>query len=272
MIQSNDQDFTLSTDNIKIHSGFSRTSLWRRLPDIDVGSGAVRTPEELAKIEAFNTNFGHAGPTYIRHLIGQKICDDPKHLLKEVDEIVAKLADGQSAGLRRAARPFAIAQRAGELAFEAGLIDDVAAVRRAIEMCWTTFLASDEAATANGSEAMLEGFKSWVQSQIDVTIISASSFEGAAPPSNSDGRGQVIGWYTDVQIILDWKLLESMKIPNTFGKRTALCKALEEIGALDRSSSKNIPYSSLPKEVGVLPNGGDKTVKNVRMYRDKLGV
>ncbi len=242
-----------------------------RFPDVDVSEGMDRTPEELAKIEACKKNYGLAGPLFIQYLFDAGICDDPLKLEKELEVIVAQLADGKTPGLRRAARPFALAQRAGELAVDAGLLDDVEAVRKGVKICWETFLKSDEAATANGSESLMDGFVSWANSQMDVTIISATGIPGYEP-SNSEGRGRVIGWYTDEQIIFDWKALEAMDIPNTYGKRSALTTALGEIGALDRGGASNIPYTSLPTEVGALPGGGDKRLKNMRVWRKKLGI
>lgn len=242
-----------------------------RFPDVDVSEGHDRTPQELEEIEACKRNYGHAGPVFIEYIFESGVCDDAHKLEKEVEEIVAKLAYGEKPGLRRAARPFALAQRAGELACAAGLLDDVDAVRRGVNLCWRIFLKSDEAATANGNEALMDGFVSWVNSQLDVTIIPASGRDGDTP-SNSDGRGRVIGWYTDAKIILDWKAIEAMDIPNTYGKRSALTKALDEINALDRSSASNIPYTSLPSEVGALPDGGTKRLKNLRLWRKELGI
>jgi hypothetical protein len=242
-----------------------------RIPDVDVTHGKTRTVKERKKLEACTKNYGHAGPVFIQYLFDQNIVDDAEKLEKEVLAIVKELSKGKHHGLERAARPFALAQRAGELACDAGLLDDVEAVRKGVKLCWETFLKSDEAATANGNESLMEGFVSWVNSQMDITIIPANGIPGHEP-SNSDGRGRVIGWYTDEQIIFDWKQLEAMDIPNTFGKRQALTTALAEIEALDRSSDRNIPYTSLPPEVGALPSGRDKRVKNMRVQRDRLGI
>ncbi|MCK8462405.1 DUF927 domain-containing protein [Aliiroseovarius sp. S1339] len=244
-----------------------------RFPDVDVGSGRDRTTAEIAKIEAVQQNYGYAGEDFIHHLMDR----DNSNLAKEVQTIVDTLADGRTPGIRRAARPFALAQRAGELAFEAGLLDELSAVRRGVLLCWESFLKSDEAATANGSESMLDSFRSWIGSEMDRTILAACAPDKddrvqGITPDNHDARGRVIGWYTPDTIYLDWKQLETLQIPGSFGKRAALCNALADIEALDRSSASNIPYTNLPEFVASVSDGVGRTTKNMRIKRKEFGV
>ncbi len=255
-----------------------------RFPDVDVGGGKARTPEEIAKLEACRKNYGHAGRAFVQYLRDSGVFHDPDQLEKDVNAIVAELANGKSPGIRRAARPFAVAQKAGELAIEAGLIgkDKEDARRRvsgAVKACWEAFLSSDEAASANGSESLFESFKSWLASEMDRTILRAGEEDREAEQgiyhNNHDARGRVIGWYTHDRIYLDWKQLETLQIPGSFGKRSALVKALDEKGVLEASSGSQAAFTTLPAHVASLTVDDEvvgKNIRNLRLKRGEIGI
>lgn len=256
-----------------------RGGLSARYPDIDVSEGIDVPDDKRAEVEVVRQNYGHAGAAYIRYIQGSGIAADAGALEREVIAIASKLARGRGSAMARAARPFAVAQRGGEIAADAGLLGDVTTAKKAIETAvqraWDTFTQSDEAGAASAGEAVLDTVKSFLQRQWDRTIISAgavsSTGESVGEADGMQARGTPIGWYDADYIYLDWKQLEDPgKLGLDIGKRNELVKALHK--AVERKSAREAPQAKLPAHVAQAADGDGRSVKNLKLKRAELGL
>ncbi|UOA23230.1 hypothetical protein DSM110277_01644 [Sulfitobacter pontiacus] len=265
---------------IESGGGKYRAGLVARFPDIDVSGGVSVDKVNRDIMEAVNHNYGHAGPAFIKYLISSGVVKDKAKLVREVDAIIAQLSQGKAAVIARAAKPFAIAQRAGELAADALLLgDDIAAakhaVRTAVKAAWDVFSSSDEAGTASSGDALLDRITSKFQGMWDRTIIAAggiaSNGTSVGEAEGKDARGTPLGWYDDEHIYLDWSQLED---PSTsLGvavKRVELVKVLGD--AVARKSTREAPQSKLPAHVAQAVDGDGRSIKNLKIRRASIGM
>lgn len=249
-----------------------------RFPDFDVG-GERLPAETMAAIESCRDNYGHAGPAYLRYLLDSGVTAEPDALRGDVAAIAGDIAGSDAAtGIRRGALVFALAQRAGELLVDAGLLSSKEAVRGAVRRAWDVYKGSDEASTANGSESLLDRFRSYVHSHRGRTIIGPDD-------ANEYARGEVVGWYTPDCIYLDYTRVDDViRASGAFGKRSDLIAALKEIGALVPRAKGDYVFRTLPRDLkdttaadavrkdGAGQKAAEAAVKNYRILRDKLGV
>ncbi|WP_167647632.1 DUF927 domain-containing protein [Mameliella alba] len=226
-----------------------------RFPTVNVSEGKKVSDKDMGKVASVSKHFGHAGPAFIRWLIAQGHVSDPSRLKDRHAELVTEIA-GNGAGqqLTRAAKVFALVALAGQLAKEAGLIDfdPLQDVKTAFE----TFKETDEARAFTGGGGAVDGFRSFIASEMGAKIIDAMN-------ADAERNRSVIGWYTDKQIILNW---EAMADPRKYGMtctRSELVKALKVIGAVEMQSKNNY-WNSLPDEVGL------GKLNNLRVWRYKL--
>ncbi|MBY6054952.1 DUF927 domain-containing protein [Leisingera daeponensis] len=253
-----------------------RGGLAVRFPDIDVSEGEDISPDKLAKLDAFKANYGHAGPAFVRFLIESGVASDRAKLEKEVLEIAATLAEGNGAAMGRAARVFAVAQRAGELAADAALLGDPdtakKALRKAVKRAWEVFTASDEAGAANGGEALLDTLRSFLFGELNRRIIEMGNL-----PEVSDGhvhaRGEVLGWADSDVIYLDSSKIKDPSVLGVdIGKREELLRQLKELGVLIVPSGKGNTFRQLPKELAEGAGEEGAAVRNIRLCRKVLGI
>lgn len=253
-----------------------RGGLAVRFPDIDVSEGKNIAADELAKLEAFKANYGHAGPVFIRHLIESGIASDRTKLEKEVLAIASRLAEGQGAAMTRAARVFAIAQRAGELAADAALLGDPAsatmAVRTAVQKAWDVFTASDEAGAATGGEALLDGLRSFLFGELNRRIIVMDKLTEVSD-GHVSARGDVLGWADSDVIYLDSSKIKDPSVLGVdIGKRDELLRQLSALGVLIEPGGKGHTFRQLPKELAEGAGEEGAAVRNIRLCREKLGI
>jgi hypothetical protein len=253
-----------------------RGGLSVRFPDIDVSEGKTLNREELAKLDAFKANYGHAGPAFVRYLIDSGVASDRAKLENEVLEIAARLSAGQGAAMARAARVFAVAQRAGELAADAALLGDPdtakKALRKAVQRAWDVFTTSDEAGAANGGEALLDTLRSFLFGELNRHIVVMDSL-----PEVSDGhanaRGDVLGWADSDVIYLDSSKIKDPSVLGVdIGKREELLRQLKELGVLIEPGGKGNTFRQLPKELAEGAGEEGAAVRNIRLCRKALGI
>lgn len=274
-----------------------RGGLAVRFPDIDVTDGVQIEADELKKIEVFESHYGHAALIYIQYLIDSGVFSDRAKLEGEVLAIASKLAKGKGSAMHRAARVFALAQRGGELAADAGLLGDVeaakASISTAVEKAWSVYLTSEEAGAAKGGSSIIETLQSFITTRWDLNIIAAGDGKTVKEPAvedsdgnveskarirvqdadNTDARGGIIGWYDDDTIYLDWQQLDNpAKLGLSVGSRKEMVKALNGIDAVWPKSDDENPHSSLPPSVAALTDGAGRTMKNLRIHRNVIGI
>ena len=252
-----------------------RGGLAVRFPDIDVSEGIDIPPDELTKLETFKANYGHAGPVFVRYLIESGIASDRAKLEKEVLEIASSLVAGKGAALARAARVFAVAQRAGELAADAALFGDVeqakARIRTSVQKAWDVFVASDEAGAATGGEALLDTLRSFLFGELNRRVIVMRELPEVTD-GHTDARGDVLGWADDDVIYLDSaKIKDPSVLGLDIGKRNELMRQLKELEVLIEPKSDGFTFRHLPPELALgSPKGA--AVRNIRLCRKALGI
>lgn len=226
-----------------------------RFPTVNVADGNSVSAKVMGKVASVSKHFGHAGPAFIRWLIEQGYVADPSKLKARHAALVTEIA-GESAGLQltRAAKVFALVALAGQLAEDAGLIDFNPL--QDVKTAFKTFKETDEARAFTGGGGAVDGFRSFIASEVGAKIIDAMNADAVRNRS-------VIGWYTDKKIILNW---EAMADPRKYGMtctRSELVKALKALGAVEMQGKNNY-WHSLPDEVGL------GKLNNLRVWRDKL--
>ena len=237
--------------------------LGRRFPTIDTNAGIKIDDDKLAKVKAHGANFGHAGPLFVRWLIAEGYHENPQRLHKRRDELTATLVgETGSNRLKEAGAVFALVALAGELAQKAGIIhrDVFPAVKRAYE----AFKGTDEGEGLEGDGKVLSEFRAWLATEMGITVQKADAF------IDPDARPQyraAVGWYTNEKFILVWDKLNTLP-QGINGTRASLMKALNAIGAIEKSGTNNA-HTSLPDEVETA-GGGVRKVANVRIMWDKL--
>ncbi|UWQ17074.1 DUF927 domain-containing protein [Jannaschia sp. M317] len=243
--------------------GKYKTGLSVRFPDVDVTGGVKVSGEVLAQLEHAKTNFGHMGPLFVQYLIDDGWINRPEELKRKVAGVVDELAGDDAPATKRAAQVFALACVAGELAADAGLISDKAAVKAAVSEAFTRFKGSAEGQVTKGPEAMLDGLRSYIARNMRRTIVPASD-------ASDPGYRDIVGWYTDDQIILDKNAVSDVAVLGLRGTLPAMLDALAGVGALQKSG-KTRYHNMLPAEVE-LEGTGDKHVRNYRISRAALGI
>ncbi|WP_170428132.1 DUF927 domain-containing protein [Ruegeria arenilitoris] len=256
--------------------GKFRGGLAVRFPDVDVSSGKDVSPEEVSELEAFKLNYGHAGPSFIRYLIDSRVAFDRAKLEKEVLEIAAGLAAGKGAAATRAARVFAVAQRAGELAADAAFLGDVerakSKVRTAVRRAWSAFTASDEAGAATGGDALLDALRSFLFGELNRRIIMMGELTEVSD-GHLHARGDVLGWADSDVIYLDSSKVQDPAVLGVdIGKRDELLRQLKEMGVLIAPDGKGNTFRQLPKELAEGAGEEGAMVRNIRLCRKALGI
>jgi len=250
---------------IKNAGGDYKTGLSVRFPDIDVTENKIVDADVLAQLDLMKTNYGHAGPAFVRYLIKDRWHERKEELKARVSAAVDDIAGPDAApALRRAAYVFALVQVAGLLAADAGLIE-ARPIKTAIKKAFSTFKTSDEGRATEGGEAILDSLRSWITLNMGKGLIPAA--EAGEP-----GYGDVRGWYTDDLIILDYERFADTKGMRISGTREDAMAALAKIKALVKSG-KNNKHNALPECVKAdAAAPADRRARNVRIFRKVLGV
>ncbi|TMV06318.1 DUF927 domain-containing protein [Ruegeria sediminis] len=270
---------------IESGGGNYRDGLVARFPDIDVGSDGLHVSKDKRSIlEAVRYNYGHAGPVMVRYMIDSGIAFDRQKLADEVDVIIAELSKGKPPVIERAAKPFALILRGGEIAADAGVLGDPdkakTAIRKAVFKAWDVFTSSDEASAASGGDALLDTILSKLNGMWGRTIIKAGEvFTNEATGKDTvvgeaDGniaRGTPVGWYDDDHIYLDWEQIA--KPAEVFGvpiKRAELVNVLGK--TVVRKTDREAPQTRLPVHVAQAAGGDGRAVRNLKLKRAELGM
>ncbi len=242
-----------------IHSANStyNDGLSVRFPSVNVSEGMDVDQDVIDELNKCKSNFGHAGPEFVRWLIGAGHVADPAQIKERHSDLTKQIA-GKMAGaqLKRAAQAFALVALSGELASEAGLIDFE--VLPHVIAAFGTFCATDEARAFTGGGGAVDSFRSFVGKQMGVGIVQAVDAE-------AERSRAVIGWQTDTHYILNWEALSDPRRYDILCTRIELVKALKEIDAVEMQGKNNF-WKSLPDEVGL------GKLNNLRIFRDKLGM
>lgn len=270
---------------IESGGGKYRDGLVARFPDIDVGNDGVHVSKDKRSVlEAVRYNYGHAGPMMVRYMIDSGIAFDRQKLADEVDAIISELSEGKPPVIERAAKPFAIVLRGGQIAADAGVLGDPekakTAIKQAVLKAWDVFSNSDEASAASGGDVLLGAILSKMNGMWDRTIIKAGEVltnEGTGKETivgsaaGDEARGTPIGWYDDEFIYLDYtRIAKPSEVFDVNIKRSDLVKVFGE--AVVPKSTRETPQSRLPAHVAQAAGGDGRAVRNLKLKRAELGM
>jgi len=243
--------------------GTYKDGLSVRFPTVDVTGGVKVAGATMDKIAGCASNFGHAGPEFVRYLIAQGYHTNPDVLRARYAELVAEIVgDGADAPMKRAGRAFGLVALAGELAKEAGLLDGD--ILPGVIAAFETFKGADEGRNVSGDDGILSGFRSWLVGEMGVSVVPANE-------ATERRNRPVVGWHTASHFILDWEKLRDLDRLGINGTRSALVQALKVIGAIEMSGKNNY-HNALPAEVEFEESTGSGRLANLRILRDKLGL
>lgn len=210
----------------------------------------------VAKMERIEKHFGHAAPVFVQHLIGTGYPNEVDRLLKRVKDSEAFLiADGEAPQKRRVAGAASILLVAGQLAQEAGLIDQEydlqGAVSRVLERSYAR-MARDmdpiETALVNLRERVLSrlGYDirefDYEQDTVHREVVALFGYE--LKPSEFTSEDKALGVDERVYFIPVDQLM-ALGGGNVTAK--AIARALNKQGYLLTPDKKNSLWPTMPR-------------------------
>ncbi|MCJ2042930.1 DUF927 domain-containing protein [Methylobacterium sp. J-059] len=165
-----------------------------RIPDIDI-SGVDRAVDHavMAKIQAVDRNFGHAGPAFVEAMIEAGIHQQAQTIRAGINTAASKIAgEGADGAMVRAASPFAILLTAGRMARQFGLLPAGMDIDGAIRWAWARFQKSTDAVALDPETQAVTNLRAWVAERWGSDIQAIDPEEGARATNRN-----ALGWYDD---------------------------------------------------------------------------
>ncbi|GJE00572.1 bifunctional DNA primase/polymerase [Methylobacterium isbiliense] len=212
-----------------------------RFADIDVTTVNRSVPREtLDRIAAVDRHFGHAGPAFIRGLLGEGLHLHPVALREEILADARRIAGTTADSTRvRAATSFALLRRAGEMAVAYGLLPRETPVRSCVAWAWGRFSKSSDARALDPEEQALAALRAWVAQRWGVTIREVGA---------QGGSREAEGWFDeDAVYVLREKLRAAAGNVMT---EEATAGLLRRDGLLWREEKDGRPYLRYVKGLG----------------------
>jgi hypothetical protein len=219
------------------------------VPDVDV-TGVNRRVDRatMARIEAIDTHFGHAGPAFVQALIDAGLHRDSAARHAEIMELAGRLAGPKADSLHaRAALPFAVLAMAGGLATQFGLIPGTVDVSRFVKWAWERFSRSTDAAALDPETQAVTNLRAWIAERWD------SSIHPTDPPTSTFGVERkpvrdALGWYDDTAVYLPAHRLREAAGGTL--KEMEIAKALNAQGLIAKRHETGCFYVSYVPKVG----------------------
>ena len=220
-----------------------------RFPDVDVSETVDVSPKTFALVEGCRKNYGHAGVVFVRHLFEVGLADDGEKLHREITNAANAIAGVDApAPRRRAALPFAVLSRAGELAIDAGLLPRDADVAGAVQKAWEAYVGGAEAEMLDGTAVAIERLRAALATGWNTSVIALKAV----------GSGYH-GWtacYDGSSIYVPVGKL--MELIGTGVKVQAVVKELVRLGLLNPQGA-HMTWEKIP---------GGSRVRHYRLVRD----
>ena len=169
-----------------------------RILDIDVtGVNRAVDPTTLRRINDIERHYGHAGPAFVRALVGHGGHRQALALRDRVTDVAKKLAGGDASdgATVRAATPLALLVIAGELAKRFALIPATTRVTEAVQWAWDHFKTSSDATVLAPETQAIASLRGWIAERWGVTIKNVDSEGGV-------NNRETIAWYDDAAIYI----------------------------------------------------------------------
>lgn len=200
-----------------------------RIIEINVAGTHKDIGDDFKRVEEVKRNYGHAGPTFVRHLFAEGLVENPGRLRDMLadaeEEIGAEYAD---AALRRAARPLALLLVAGRLAKDAGLIDiDDDQLVMTTQWALDAFLSSDSGQVLNQTDTVRDSLIRAFQLE--------GRFDALAPEDYERVNPQRCGFHD-----ADFLYIEESRLVEVTGDATTrdnALRALKAAGLLEQDAN-----------------------------------
>jgi hypothetical protein len=210
-----------------------------RIADIDVTSvNRAVTHATLDAIDGIFRNYGHAGPVFIRALVGTGLQGDPDALRERVNRAARQLAgEGADSARIRAALPFGLLLVAGELAINLGILPVSTPVGEVVKWAWCRFTASSDAFALDPAEQAINNIRQWVAERWGVSIRHVEV---------ATGMRDAVAWFDGDTVYLPTNRLR--EAAGEVLKEQEISKVLEERGLLSkRGDEKRLAVKYVPK-------------------------
>ncbi|TXN73422.1 DUF927 domain-containing protein [Methylobacterium sp. WL6] len=170
-----------------------------RIPDIDI-SGVDRAVDHavMAKIQAVDRNFGHAGPAFVKAMIEAGIHQQAQTIRAGINTTASKIAgEGADGAMVRAASPFAILLTAGRMARQFELLPAAMDIDGAIRWAWARFQKSTDAVALDPETQAVTNLRAWVAERWGSDIQATEPEEGTRAANRN-----ALGWYDDEAVYI----------------------------------------------------------------------
>ena len=170
-----------------------------RIPDVDI-TGVDRAVDQavMARIQAVDQHYGHAGPEFVRILVTEGMHQRAGDIRQSINLDADRLAgQGADSAMRRAALPFAILLAAGTMAKSFGLLPQAMDVGGAVRWAWASFGSSTDAEALDPETLAITRLQAWIAERWDTSIISNDV-------TNLDRRSSrdAVGWYNEKAVFI----------------------------------------------------------------------
>ena len=206
-----------------------------RILDVDV-SNVNRSvpPETLRTIMGIRTNFGHAGPAFVQHLVSAGLHRQGLELRERINRVAEAIAGDVDAATRRAAIPLAVLQVAGEIAQDAGLVSPTISIQAAIAWAWGHFLTSSNAEVLAPEDQVFNALRVWIMGRWNSSLKNVRAGEGGSAARDSEA------WYDYDAIYIPKERLREAAGGTL--KEVQIADVLAQRGGLHRSKNAKTRY------------------------------
>ncbi|MDP4024441.1 DUF927 domain-containing protein [Methylobacterium sp. NEAU 140] len=232
-----------------------------RIPDIDI-DGVDRSVDRsiMARIEAVDQHFGHAGPAFVRALVSHGLHREAAAIREGIDNTASRFAGrGAESARKRAALPFAIMLTAGRMARDKfGLLPAGMDIEGAIKWAWESFGASTDAIALDPEAQAIHGLQAWIAERWD-TSIHRNDLDTSQGDRRPNQRAD--GWYSDKAVFIPTRNI--VAAAGGALKESEIARVLKTRGLICQTKSEKHLYIDYIPKIG--------SVKAYALSRSEFG-
>ena len=216
-----------------------------RIPDVDV-TNVDRAVDQavMARIQACDQHFGHAGPAFVREIIARGLHLRAEEIRQGINQTADALAGpGADSAMRRAALPFAVLMNAGRMACSFGILPANVDVKTAVDWAWGKFGVSTDAAALDPEAQAVNNLRTWVAERWDSEVHPTEIEIGTKPPSRN-----ALAWYDDAVVYIPAKRI--VEAAGGTLKETEIGRALSAQDLIAKRKDKDCNFHTFVPKVG----------------------
>jgi hypothetical protein len=210
-----------------------------RVPDVDV-TGVNRAVDRatLDAIGGIEAHYGHAGPAFVRALVGDGLHRQADALRQRALRTAQTIAgEGADSARVRAATAFGVLLVAGEIAKGYAILPPSLDVTGAVKWAWKQFAGSSDAVALKPEDQAVASLRLWLAQRWDSSVRRVDA---------TSGPKETLAWYDDDTVYVPTAL-----IAEACGgalKEQEIGRILDETGLLSRrGSDKRRAVKYVPK-------------------------